>query len=176
VRVEHSTVNYWLGKLTPTMIVVADTSERRLWYGWIEYAHSDYPRRLKCEGKLDLTLRLEVAPDFTEAVATYVCEWFSRLRDEIHRLPDRVQLTQFSLHVAALSRCLTQLHLALTSGLSIEKLLDSLYFPFLEFGLHDGFLVSLWESDSPWRQPLSSRIAGSSRQNLRSTSNAAGIF
>jgi len=176
VRVEHSTVNYWLGKLTPTMVVVADTSERRLWYGWLEHAYADYPRRLKREGRLELALRSEVDCNFPEAASTYVCEWFSRLRDEIHRLPDRVQLSRFSLHVAALARCLTQIHLALTSGRPVEELQDLLHFLFLEFGFHDGFLLSLWETDSPWSQPLSSRIAGVVSPKLKEYIERRGHF
>ena len=156
----HSTVNYWLGKLNPTMVVLADTSERRLWYGWLEHAYADWPRPLKSNGEVVLTLRSEYGPGFPDAVGRYVSEWFARLRKEVHLLPDRSQLTRFSLHVAAVARCLTQIHLLLTSGRSVDELQDLLDLTFLEFGFHDGFLLSLWEPDSPWREPLSSRIAG----------------
>jgi len=158
-RVSHSTVNYWLGKLNPTMIVVVDTRQRRLWYSWLEHTYTDYPQRLKTEGTLELTLDSELGSGFADAVGRYVSDWFERLRTEMHLLSDRVQLSRFSLHVAAVARCLTRIHLALTSGRSADELQEPLHAMFLEFGLHDGFLLSLWEPDSPWRQPLSSRLA-----------------
>lgn len=160
VPASHSTVNYWLGKLNPTMIVLVDTSQRRLWYGWLEKTYADWPRPLKSVGELELALRLECGPDFPDAVAGYVSEWFGRIRKEIHLLADRGQLSRFSLHVATVARCLTEIHLALTSGKSVDELQDALHFMFLEFGFHDAFLLSLWEPDSPWREPLSSRSAG----------------
>ncbi len=158
----HSTVNYWLGKLSPTMVVLAETSQHRLWYGWVEHAYAGWPQRLKSDGRLELTLRSECGPEFASAVGEYVSEWSARLRREIHLLPNQGQLSKFSLHVAAVARCLTQIHLAptLTSGQSADDLQETLHFMFLEFGLHDSFLLALWEPDSPWRQPLSSRIAG----------------
>lgn len=175
-HVSHSTVNYWLGKLNPTMIVVADTSQRRLWYSWLEHAYTGHPHPLKSEGKLKLTLRSELAPDFPDVVARYVSEWFARLRSEIQLLPDRVQLSRFSLHVAALARCLTQIHLSLTSGRSANELQERLHSMFLEFGIHDGFLLSLWEPGSPWRQPLSSRIAGVISPKLEAYIQRRGHF
>ncbi len=176
VHASHSTVNYWLGKLNPTMIVLADTSQRRLWYDWLEHAYAGWPQVLKSDGKLELTLRAECGPDFADAVGTYVSGWFARLRREIHALPDRGQLSPFSLHVAAVARCLTQIHLALTSGRSVDELQDHLHFMFLEFGFHDGFLLSLWEPDSPWRQPLSSRIAGIISPKLEAYVERRGHF
>lgn len=159
VRVNHSTVNYWLGKITPTMIVLADAPERRLWYGWLEQVYTGWPRRLESEGSLELNLCSECRSDFAVTVEEYVSIWFARLLRDIQLLPDEAQLSRFSLHVAAVARCLTQIHLVLTSRRRANELQESLQFMFLEFGLHDGFLLSLWESGSPWRQPLSPRLA-----------------
>lgn len=158
-NVRNSTVNYWLGKLNPTMIVLVDTSQSRLWFSWLDQAYADYPRRLESEGDTELTLKSQVGADFPEAVGRYVSECFSRLRDEVHLLSDRTQLARFSLHTAGLAKSLTQIHLALTSGRTAEDLQDPLHLMFLEFGIHDSFLLSLWEDDSPWRQPLSFRSA-----------------
>jgi hypothetical protein len=172
----HPTVNYWLGKLNPTMIVLADTVQRRLWYGWLEHAYAGWPLPLKSDGKVELTLRSKCGPDFADAVGRYVSEWFARLRKEVRLLPDRGQLTRFSLHIAAVVRCLTQIHLLLTSGRSVDELQDPLHFTFLEFGLHDGFLLSLWEPDSPWREPLSSRVAGIISPKLEAYIGRRGHF
>ena len=35
--VRQTTVNYWLGKLTPTMIAVVDTADGEIFYDWLEY-------------------------------------------------------------------------------------------------------------------------------------------
>jgi len=160
VHASHSTVNYWLGKLNPTIIVLVDTSARRLWYSWLEHAYAGWPDRLKSDGNLELTLRSEFGPDFSDYISRYVSEWFARLQREIRLLSDRVQLSRFSLHIGAVARCLTEIHLALTGGRSVDGLEDALHFMFLEFGVHDSFLLSLWEPGSPWREPVSSHIAG----------------
>jgi len=159
VQVKPSMINYWLGKLHPTMIVTVNTARRRLWYGWLDQVYPDYPRRLAAEGDIELQLRDRVAPDFSDVVSRYVSSYFSKLRDETLRLGDRVQLSRLSLHVGAVARTLTQIHLALTSGRPIEELQDPVHFLFLEYGLHDSFLLSLWEPESEWHEPLSMRVA-----------------
>ncbi len=160
IGIRNSTINYWLGKLHPTMIVAVDTSTQRLWYGWLDVCYMDYPRHLASGTETELRLLTEVLPDFSAAVTTHILRYFSILRSEINIVGDRVGLARFSLHLAALARTLTQIHLALTSGQSAESLQEILHLLFLEYGIHDSFLCSLLELDSPWRQPLSSRISG----------------
>ncbi len=159
VTVKQSTVNYWLGKLNPVMVVAADISRSRLWFGWLEQVYRDYPVRGQAEGEVAIRLCSEISRDFRQVVDSYVSDYFARMRADIHNLPDHAQLSKFSLHVAALARTLTRIHLTLTSGRPVEQLQDPMHWLFLEYGLHDSFLLSLWEPDSPWRQPLSSQVA-----------------
>ena len=159
VAVKQSTVNYWLGKMCPVMIVAASIMHSRLWFGWLEHIYSDYPTQVQSDRDVDLRLRTEISNNFGPMVELYISEYFSRIRTEILALPDRTQLSRFSLHVAALARTLTQVHLTLTSGLPSEQLQDQMHWLFLEYGIHDSFLLSLWEPDSPWRRALSSHIA-----------------
>jgi hypothetical protein len=159
VRIRHSTVNYWLGKLQPTMIVAVDTERRRLWFGWLEHLYSDYPRTFSSDGEIDFRLTSETSPEFGDHVSRYASNYFSRLRDDTTLLGDRLPLSRLLLHTSSLARILTQIHLELTCGKPIEKLQDNLHFLFLEYGIHDSFLFSLCDADSPWKQSLSSRVA-----------------
>ena len=158
VTIKTSTLNYWLGKLHPIMIVSADTSEGRLWYGWLDQVYHNYPERIHAELKIELLLTSRIDYQFEPAIGSYIAEYFSNLqRDRL--LLDRVQLSRFSLHMAGITSALTRIHLALTSGQPIEKLQEHLDFLFFEYGCHDSFLLSLCELESPWRQNLTSRIA-----------------
>jgi hypothetical protein len=157
VKIKHSTINYWLGKINPTMIVCVDIQKNRIYYSWLEHAYKEYPKPLETDGNLELHLAIIAGADFPDVVTGYVSDYFSRLRVEINLGTDRVHLSRMLLHVSALTRCLTQIHLMLTSGLPMEKLKDPLNHMFLEFGLHDRFLHELRSIDSAWNFPLSSK-------------------
>jgi hypothetical protein len=159
VRVAHPTVNYWLGKLQPTMIVVVDIQQHHLWFGWLDHVYLDYPHRVSSNGDIEFHLTSEVSATFRDDVLRYISGYFDRLRDEATLLGDRLSLSRFLLHASALAQALTRIHLAATCGKPAEQLQDSLHIHLLEYGIHDSFLVSLHAPDSPWSQPLSSRIA-----------------
>lgn len=44
IEIPQATINYWLGKLHPVLIVLVDVTQKRFWFDWLEYAYSDYPR------------------------------------------------------------------------------------------------------------------------------------
>jgi hypothetical protein len=141
------------------MLVAADIEQRRLWFGWLEHVYPDYPRCFSSNGEIEFELHSEVSPSFRDDVSQYIGSYYSRVRDEATLLGDRLSVSRFLLHATGIARTLTQIHLELTCGKPIEEIQDSLHFLFLEYGTHDSFLFSLHEPDSPWRQPLSSRIA-----------------
>jgi hypothetical protein len=159
LRVRHSTVNYWLGKLQPTMVAAVDTECHRFWFGWLEHLYPDYPRRFSSDGEIEFSLMSESSPEFGDHVLRYICHYYYRLRDETTLLGDRLPLSRLLLHTSSLARTLTQIHLELTCGKPMEELQNSLHFMFLEYGIHDSFLFSLCEPESPWKQHLSSRVA-----------------
>jgi len=157
-QVRQTTINYWLGKLHPTMIVVADVCRKRFWFDWLELAYREYP--VQREGEAEVTLRLTKSSEkhsLPDEVRAYVTAYFSRLRRDITALAETGQLSRLLLHVSALARTCgrTALSLQQRDGTTEEELRGLLSGFFLEFGLHDQFLWSLWEKDSEWRRPVS---------------------
>jgi hypothetical protein len=159
LSIQSSTVNYWLGKLNPTMIVLADTENNRMWFNWLEYAYPKYPKLISSELSVDFHLSNQIKDEFASSVVTYVSSYFDRLRADLRDVAEDVQLSRLLLHVSALARTLTRIHLALTSGRNEKDLQDYMQLFLLGYGLHDDFLMNLWKEDSPLRLQVSSRVA-----------------
>ncbi len=157
-KVRQSTINYWLGKLNPTMIVVADIPRQQFWFDWLEIAYHEYPVQRNGEDEVTLPLpKSSAKQSLLDEARQYVATYFSRLRRDIAALAETGQLSKLLLHVSTLARTCgrTALILQQKEGTTQEELKEVLYWFFLEFGLHDQFLWSLWEKDSEWRRPIS---------------------
>jgi hypothetical protein len=55
-RVRQATINYWLGKLSPTLISAVDLSTGVLAFDWLQYAYDTYPALGDGDGEVDLLL------------------------------------------------------------------------------------------------------------------------
>ncbi len=156
--IKSSTVNYWLGKLNPTMIVLADTEKKQLWFNWLEYAYSNYPSLINSDSSIEINLIHKIGGEFSEQVKKYINSYFSRLREDLKDIYQDVQLSRLLLHVSALSRTLTRIHLTLTSNQKEKDVSDYINFLLLEYGIHDDFLMNLWKDDPQLCLRASSRI------------------
>ena len=47
--VRQTTVNYWLGKITPTMIAVVDTEDEEIYFDWLEHCYLNYPKAIEID-------------------------------------------------------------------------------------------------------------------------------
>lgn len=166
LRVSASSINYWLGKLEPVMIVAVDTTRSRIWHAWLQHAFSDYPNYAVGDSDIELILKRELDNSFQRETAIYVGEWFARFRADVRALSDGVSLSRLLLHAAGIARTLARIHLTLTSGRSAQDIEDPMFWLFQEFGAHDQFLFSLFEPTSVWHQPLSSSVATVVRSKL----------
>lgn len=169
VQVAKSTVNYWLGKLHPTMVVLVDVTRRRFWFDWLEYAYRDYPKPASGEGNCDIVLSAESAStNFERDVSAYVRAHFQRLRSDVARVFENTQLTRVLLHTSYLYRCCAQMVIALQGEPPTDKeqAQDLFHLFYLEFGLHDEFLTCVWDDfaqskddgSSQMRRLLSARL------------------
>lgn len=161
VQVARSAVNYWLGKIHPTMVVLVDVTRQRFWFDWLEYAYRDYPRATSGEGNCDIILSADSAStNFESDVSSYVRTHFQRLRADVARLFESTQLTKVLLHTSYLYRCCARMVIALQGETITDKeqgqgLFHSFY---LEFGLHDEFLTAAWEDFAQRKDDGSSQI------------------
>jgi uncharacterized protein DUF4365 len=56
-NVRQATINYWIAKLSPTMIAVVDTTTNAVFYDWLEHCYPSYPNAVQLDGEIALPLR-----------------------------------------------------------------------------------------------------------------------
>lgn len=160
VRISQPTINYWLEKIHPVMIVLVDLSRRLFWFDWLENAYRPYPQQQ--DGSQPVALRLamnSVVQSLSEVVPSYLERYFSALRQDIVSMADTGHMAKLLLHTTALARASAKMALSLrTEREWKQEEVDDLHNHFfLEFGMHDEFLWSLLETDSIWSRPLSGK-------------------
>ena len=146
VSVRQPTINYWLGKLSPTLIVVVDLSAGVLAFDWLQYSYTAYPRLGHSDGEVQLPLCKNTdRHSLRQEVLAYMRQYYSGVRKDAQDVAQSLYLTRVLLHVAALFRA--------SARMAIEfQLLDSdnpndlrqLVRGFLaEFVMHDELLSAL---------------------------------
>lgn len=162
IEISQSTINYWLGKLHPVLIVLVDVVQKRFWFDWLEYAYSEYPRSKDEQRNVSLTLGREGTKDsIINEVPNYLAQYFTRLHADLGNLFESTQLTRVLLHVSALHRLCAQMAMTLQGDhvKEPEELRELFYWFYLEFGLHDEFLVTLWEHYTASQAQISPKMA-----------------
>ncbi len=158
VNIRQQTINYWLGKLNPTMIVLADTTTGKFWYDWLENCYPHYPHQRDTGESVPLSLaHRSTTKPLVETAEVYLAQYFNRRRADARLLVESGHVSKLLLHVCALIRACSEMAIDLgkTSPLDGDSKRNREYIFFLAFGLHDDFLCSLSEPDSSWKLPLS---------------------
>jgi hypothetical protein len=105
VRVRQSTINYWIGKLSPTLIVVVDLSSGALAFDWLQYAYAAYPRLGHSDDEVQLPLCKNTdRHSLRQEVLAYMRQYYSGVRKEAQDVAQNLYLTRVLFHVAALFR------------------------------------------------------------------------
>ena len=164
VPVRPQTLNYWLGKLNPTLLVLVDTASGRCWFEWLETAYDKYPNRASEQQPLYLRVgnNAQVTP-LERYVRLYVEPYFRDLNEERKSSREIAAVMQLMLHFVAINRYAIETMGAL-SAISDEQLarltnMDTPYSEFfLAFGLHDALLLSIWKEDGVFHVPTPRRI------------------
>jgi hypothetical protein len=104
-RVRQATINYWLGKLSPTLIALVDLSAGVLAFDWLQYAYAPYPRFGEGEGEVELPLcKNSGAYSLREEVLAYMRQYYSAVQRDVQDVSQNLYLTRVLFHVAALFR------------------------------------------------------------------------
>lgn len=150
VSIEQSTINYWLGKLNPVLIVLVDVSREVFWYAWLEYAYKNYPRPMATKGRVSLKLDHNSRTHrLTDDVPRYLAIYFSQLRSDFDKLFDRMQLNRMLFHVTKLFRICARMVIFLqqdTKNRSDDEIIEYWQMFYREFASHDLSLRVPWHT------------------------------
>jgi hypothetical protein len=147
-RIEPTTINYWIRKLQPILIVSVDISKNIFWFDWFHKSYTDYPN--PCKGLKPISLKLDknsASCNFQTEILAFVHDFYDRIRSDISTLFNRTQLTRILFHVSELYRYCVDMIFTLQSysNKDKDKLGYIIFWFFVAFALHDDFLITLWE-------------------------------
>jgi hypothetical protein len=149
VPISQSTINYWLGKVHPVLIVLVDVSRRCFWFQWLEYAYPHFPNQREEKEDVKLLLhRSSVTDPLAERVTKYLSDYFSQLRADFSKTFESTQVTRMLFHVTRLWELCARIGLFLQSvpkELSDEQILEQWRWYAKEFGWHDYALRIPWQ-------------------------------
>lgn len=101
-RVRQTTINYWLGKLSPTLVTVVDLSTGVLAFDWLQYAYDAYPELANDDGEVELLLRKNTdAHSLQGEVLAYIRQYYSAVGKDTRDASQSLYLTRVLFHVAA---------------------------------------------------------------------------
>lgn len=168
VPIAQSTINYWLGKLHPVLIVLVDVSQQRFWFDWLEYSYSDYPKPKSEQHTVNLLLSKNGSDNsLVRLIPSYLDIYFSRLRADLSNLFESTQLTRVLLHVSALHRSCSEMAINLQGrDFDTEELRKLFLWFYASFGLHDEFLIALWDDYYASQNDISPKIAETLKTRL----------
>ncbi|MBI5047350.1 MAG: DUF4365 domain-containing protein [Deltaproteobacteria bacterium] len=103
--VRQATINYWLGKLSPTLIVVVDLSNGVLAFDWLQYAYAAYPQLGTGESEVGLPLsKNSGSHEFRQEILAYLRQYYAVVRRDVQDGSQNLYLTRILFHVSALFR------------------------------------------------------------------------
>jgi hypothetical protein len=145
-EVRQSTINYWLGKLSPTMVAVVDTTSGEVFYDWLEHCYPNYPKTVHTGEKLALPLRYKASEhDLRKEVMIYLAHYYASISSDMERLSKGIYLANLLFSVSALHRltanAVIELQRIEPSGPEeLKKLLNDFCFAFAS---HDSLMLGL---------------------------------
>lgn len=146
VRVKQATINYWLGKLAPTLIVMVDLSTSDIAFEWLQYAYPKYPQPRHVGGQVSLPLCKNTAKhDLRKEIVAYIRQYYGVVMKDTQSAAQNLYLSRVLFHVAALFRSGTRAVIELQRFDSddpseLRKLVHSFLY---EFVIHDELLSAL---------------------------------
>ena len=159
-KISQSTINYWLAKLQPVMIVVVDLTSNDVYYDWLEHSYADYPYPSDTQREVALPLRfINAEHSIHKEVAAYLSRYYSSLSSDMARLSKGTYLASLLFSVSALHRLTSRVAIELQriepeTPDHLKQVLDQFCF---EFVTHDSLLSGLRSGDFGHR-PVSSRF------------------
>ncbi|MEK6289731.1 MAG: DUF4365 domain-containing protein [Acidobacteriota bacterium] len=104
-HVRQNTINYWIAKLSPTMIAVVDTTTNTVFYDWLEHCYPSYPNAVQLDGEIALPLRHSSAEhDLRKEVTAYLHRYYASISQDMERLSKGIYLANLLFSISALYR------------------------------------------------------------------------
>lgn len=160
-RVKQATINYWLGKLHPTLVALVDTAAGVVFFEWLEHAYADYPQAKERDGWVQLSLlKNSDMHDLRAEVRRYIDRFYSAIRKDAQALTLSWHLTRVLFHISALFRACARMAIELQRHdfESSEDLKSLFGWFYTEFAAHDELLSALRESRFGVQNPPHSRL------------------
>lgn len=108
-KIKQATINYWLGKLAPTMVAVVDPSTKKIFYDWLEYCYPDYPNMGQSDENVYLSLRhISTDHDIKKEIATYLRQYYGALSKDMESLSNGIFLSNLLFSISAMHRVSTR--------------------------------------------------------------------
>lgn len=142
----QTTVNYWLGKITPTMIAVVDIDDEEIYFDWLEHCYLNYPKAIEIDGDVALSPRYKASEhDLRREVTAYVANYYASISNDMARLSKGIYLANLLFGISALHRLaantVIELQMIEPSGPGdLKNRLDEFCFAFAS---HDSLMTGL---------------------------------
>ncbi len=144
--VRQSSINYWLAKLSPIMVVAVYTTVGEIFYDWLEYCYPIYPKAIHIGGNVALPLRYKASThDLRKEVTVYLANYYESISKDMERLSKGIYLANLLFSISALHRLATSTVIELqriepSEPEEIKKLIDKFCFAFAS---HDSLMTGL---------------------------------
>jgi uncharacterized protein DUF4365 len=180
LEISQATINYWLGKLHPVLIVLVDVTKGDFWYGWLEFSYPKYPQTKNKKEKVKLCLRNNSTKDnFAENVPKYLNDYFDSLRKDLSKTFETTQVTRMLFHVTQLWQHSAQMVIFLqsdTKGMTDEEIISKWQLFYQEFALNDLFLRIPWHIYANQNYEKSKRIIESLESRFKAYEKFRSTF
>jgi hypothetical protein len=160
-KVRQATVNYWLGKLAPTMVAIVDTTSRTVFYDWLEHCYSGYPNGCQTDKDVLLPLRHSSSThDIREEALAYLRSYYASMSNDMERLSRGIYLSNLLFSISALHRLSTRaaIDLQQLEPSSSEDLKHFLLTFCVAFASHDKLMEGLRIGEFGHRPESNSRF------------------
>ena len=146
--ISQSTINYWLGKLNPVLIVLVDVPNKCFWFDWLENAYENYPHFKAEQSEVTLTLRHKNTDTSLEnEIPKYLTKFFSNLKENLSKYFENNQIVRMLFHVTELWNVCSEMVIFLKSDTkdTDESVIITYWHLFYQqFGMHDLFIRIPW--------------------------------
>jgi hypothetical protein len=142
IPIRQATINYWLAKLRPIVVVGVDIEKKQFVFEWIENAYVDYPNYSEIDRNIQLQIPLENTNEVFETDTNeYVTEFYLKLGTELANAFENTQLSRILFHASELHRLVARAALYLSIGdfNNTKEFGTHIYQFLLEFSIFDGF-------------------------------------
>ncbi len=148
VEIRQQTINYWLGKLSPVLVVLVDTSTGVLWFDWLEACYPEYPRALDHERTRTVRLsRCSSEASILSDIPAYLEGYARKQRVTLLQLFRGISVVQMLFHVTELFNICAKHVMFVQSpakNLTDDEMVGIWQRFYQEFARHDLFVRVPW--------------------------------